>query len=113
MRAWQLTRRAFLQVAGALGLTTVAGCCLPNGRFPTGPQGKGVYAFKRSGRGRNTSKASDAHSANHIYPTFEAACCDLAHLGDNAKVVRIVIHEDLFNQYFGNGQASVDLRHVL
>lgn len=113
MSVWQLTRRAFLRVTGALGLTAVAGCCLPQACNPTGLQGKGVYAFKRSGRHRRTSNASNSHSANHIYATYQAAFDDPAHPGDNAKVVQIVINEDLYKQLFTNGKTSADLRHDL
>lgn len=88
---------------------TVTGCPPTDGVV----FGNGVVAFRRSGRGRRVSRAALSHAANHLYPTAQDAAKDPAHPGDNTKVVQLIIPRQLFNQLFGAGQRSADLRHML
>lgn len=115
MQAWNVTRRRFLQVAAALGLTQTLGCGffgLPDDDTDGGskPAGNGVVVNRRSGRSGHISNAAKKHNANHLYRTPEAAANDPAHPGDNSKVVQVTISAELFEELFGDGQLSADLR---
>jgi len=94
----------------------LAGCNgigpLPGGDGNGGGDTSSVPAFKRSAGGRRISNAAKKHNANHLYATFAAAQADAAHPGDHSKVVQVILSRARFDQLFGGGNLSVDLRHV-
>ena len=104
-----ITRRRVVQAVGVLGIAQLAGCLRP---FPVGPNlGTGVVAYRRSGRGiKGISRAAKKHNANRVYATVEAALSDLAHPGDQSRVVRIVMNGEMHAQLFGGGNNIADLR---
>ena len=102
MSAWQMTRRGFLKLAGAVGLVAAVGCP---------PAGCGRYAWKRSSRGQHQSQAAKKHNANHLYATHDAAAADPAHPGDKSKVVFVSISCERYDRLFQYTD-TVDLRHV-
>ena len=105
MSTWTLTRRAFLGLLGAAGLTTTVGCpCF---------YASGAIVFRRSGKGRHVSKAAKKHNANRLYATHDAALNDPAHPGDNSKVVNVTIGRAKYDRLFGSGRMIADLRHEL
>jgi len=109
-----LTRRSFLRVAAATGLTGAIGWLLPTTRRASAtPAGGGVIAYRRSGRGRHVSNAAKRKNANCLYATFQAAAQDSAHLGDRSRVVPVVISASLFSSLFRDGRVTVDLRRDL
>lgn len=102
-----LTRRVMLRtLAGCVAV--LAGC----GLIGPIPGGGFVEAFKRSGRGRRISNAAKKHNANHLYATFEAAQADVPHPGDRSQVVQITLSRARFDELFGAGNLSVDLRQL-
>jgi hypothetical protein len=105
----QFTRRTFLQMSALAGLTKLVGC---SGISPAASGGGGAIAYRRSGRGRRISKAAKMHNANRLYATAAAARRDQPHAGDKSKVVAVTIPQSKFDQLFGGGQASVDLRSM-
>jgi len=110
MAAMNISRRQVLRSVTALAALQAVGCEV----FRGGPLfGQGVFAYRRSGRGRCLSNAAKKHNANHLYATRAAAEADMAHPGDKSKVVRIVINRALHRNLFGNGTDAVDLRQVL
>jgi len=103
----RVSRRRFIQAAGTAGLAAaLTGCPQP---IPDGP----VTVFRRSARGRRVSKAAKKHAANHLYSTMQAALFDVAHPGDNCKIVTVTISRNRFNRWFTNNRTSVDLRFVV
>jgi len=107
MSAINVTRRAFLKGFAAVSLVTAAGCM-------DSPVigGKGMIAFKRSGRGRRVSNAAKKHNANMLYATEAAATADPPHPGDNSKVVQVIIPRDRWAALFGDGSLVADLRKI-
>jgi hypothetical protein len=70
--------------------------------------------FKRSGRHRRISNAAKSHNANRLYRTKQAALGDPPHPGDNSKVVKRSISNELFEQLFPTSDKLIaDLRHDL
>ena len=98
----RVSRRTFLGIAASLSVATVTGCPLPTG--------KGITAYRRSGRGRHVSNAAKKHNANHLYATRAAALADPAHPGDHSKVVMITINRDMHAKLFPRGKLAADLR---
>jgi len=103
MKKSSLTRRAFLIAAASAGTAASLGCP---------PSRKTVFVYRRSCKGRHASNAAKKHSANRIYATVAAATQDLAHPGNNAKVVSLIISKSKFDRLFKGGRLMVDLRHV-
>jgi hypothetical protein len=99
-----VTRRTFLMAATSAGVAVLAGCPRTPPTF--------VTVFRRSGRGRHVSNAAKKHNANLIYASAAAAAADLAHPGDNSKVVPITISRSRYDLLFGNGQQKIDLRKL-
>lgn len=103
MTIQRLTRRGFLSVAAALGLTFTTACPPPS------PSGS-VQVFRRSGRGRHVSNAAKKHNANRYYRTMQAALGDAPHPGDNSKVVTVTVSRRFFNDLFPGSRQIADLR---
>jgi len=112
MKAWLVTRRAFLRLGALCAAGGLAGCGVFPIRIPIlGTDA--VYAFKRSGRGRRISNAAKKHNANHVYATYMAALRDPAHRGDRSRIVRITMSRRQYDALFAPGTLSADLRHDL
>lgn len=76
-----------------------------------GESGGAATVFKLSLRGRRGSNAAKNHNANFLFATIDAADSNRAHLGDNSRIVPVVISRARFNQLFNNGNTAVaDLR---
>ena len=105
MRAIHVTRRGFLKGMAAVGLVTAAGCF-----DAPAMAGNGMIAFRRSGRGLRISNAAKKNNANKLYATATAAAADLAHPGDNSKVVQVIIPRQQWAALFGDGSQIADLR---
>ena len=103
MKKTSLTRRAFLVAAAAAGAAAGLGCP---------PPPKTAVVYRRSCRGLHASNAAKKHSANRLYRTMAAAAQDLAHPGDNAKVVPLTISKAEFDRLFKGGRLMVDLRQA-
>lgn len=110
MAVLDLTRRAFLATMGALGASVLTACGSGGSSSSPSTTPTSTVMFKRSVRSRRASKASKAHAANHLYATESAAAADVAHPGDNARVVMIDTTAAKYLEYFGSGATSVDLR---
>jgi len=102
-----ITRRAFLSVAAATGLTLTVGC-----PPPPDDTSNGVRVFKRSGRGLHVSNAAKKHNANRFYRTQQAASGDAPHPGDNSKVVSLTISREFHAQLFPGNRQIADLRSL-
>ena len=103
MKKASLTRRAFLFAAASAGAAASLGCP---------PSRKTAVVYRRSCRGLHASNAAKKHSANRLYATVAAATQDVAHPGDNAKVVSLVMSKSKFDRLFKGGRLIVDLRHI-
>lgn len=107
MRKSDITRREFLILSGA-----VTAAALVMVRCDGGAESGGAATvYKLSLRGRRGSNAAKNHNANFLFATIDAADANRAHLGDNSRIVPIVISRARFNQLFNNGNTAVaDLR---
>ena len=105
MSALDITRRTFLKIASAVSLLSLAGCM--NGQIGVG----GVMVYKRSGRGiKGISNAAKKHNANFLYTTEAAAMANPAHKGDHSSVKTLIIASTRFQELFGDGSDTADLR---
>jgi hypothetical protein len=102
----KVSRRKFVAIASAAGVVAIAGTACPR-------RGNRAIAYKRSGRGLHVSNAAKKHNANMLYSTFAAATADMAHPGDNSKVVMVTISRNLHSRLFSFGKTSADLRHEM
>jgi hypothetical protein len=105
MSVWKMTRRTFLSLSTMLGVMTLLGCPLPNGRS--------VVVYRRSGRGRHVSNAAKKHNANRLYTTEQVALLDLPHPGDHSKVVMVTISYAMYLRLFPGDKHVADLRRDL
>jgi hypothetical protein len=62
--------------------------------------------------GRRSSNAVKSKHAPCVCAPAPAAAADLAHPGDNSKVVQIVISRARWEALFGGGSEAVDLRSL-
>lgn len=100
-----------LVAMGAAGVTALTGCGGGStSRSPSPSSPATVLMYRRSTSGQRASNAAKAHAANKRYPTAAAAAADPAHPGDKAYVVEVHTSRERFDQYFGGGATSVDLR---
>jgi len=116
MSIYDITRRKFIQLSGAVAATALIGVSCDggsNGDGQPGPEGT-VEVYKLSVRGRRGSRAAKAHNANKLFLTPEAADQNRAHPGDNSRIVSIPLSNERFMELFNGGSAEVvDLRAVL
>jgi len=113
MSIYDLTRRKFLQLSGALAATALIGISCDGGGSNSNPEGS-VEVFKLSVRGRRGSNAAKKHNANKLFLTPEAADQNRAHPGDNSRIVPVILSEQTFMEYFEGGSVDVvDLRAIL
>jgi len=113
MSIYDLTRRKFLQLSGAVAATALIGVSCDGGGSNSNPEGS-MEAFKLSVRGRRGSRAAKAHNANKLFLTPEAADLNRAHLGDNSRIVSVILSEQKFMELFQGGSVDVvDLRAIL
>ncbi len=111
MSIYDITRRKFLQLSGAVAATALIGISCDGGGSNSNPNGA-VEAFRLSLRGRRGSNAAKSHNANLLFLTPQAADQNRAHDGDNSRIVSVVISESRFNQLFNGGATEVaDLRN--
>jgi len=115
MSIYDITRRKFIQLSGAVAATALIGVSCDggsNGDGQPGPEGT-VEVYKLSLRGRRGSRAAKAHNANKLFLTPQAADQNRAHPGDNSRIVSIRLSEAKFNELFiGGGIDVVDLRAI-
>jgi hypothetical protein len=111
----QLTRRKFLILGGtvAAGAAVVGPGALAPRKAAAGVPLEPVIIYRRSLRGRRGSKAAKLLAANMRFATAEAAAAHLAHPGDNARVVPIVVSADEFDRLFTSANTDVaDIRQL-
>ncbi len=110
MSKFDLTRRKFIQLSGAVAATAFIGISCDGGGSNSNPDGT-VEVCKLSLRGRRGSRAAKSHNANKLFLTPQAADQNRAHPGDNSRIVSVVLSESRFNQLFNGGAIEVaDLR---
>jgi len=109
MSIYDITRRKFLQLSGAVAATALIGISCDGGGNQSNPDGT-VEVYKLSLRGRRGSRAAKSHNANKLFLTPQAADQNRAHDGDNSRIVSVVLSESRFNQLFNDGAIVVDLR---
>ncbi len=112
MSIYDITRRKFLQLSGAVAVTAFIGIsCDGGGDGESSPNGT-VEVYKLSLRGRRGSNAAKKHNANKLFLAPQAADQNRAHLGDNSRIVSVVLSESRFNELFNSGAVDVaDLRN--
>lgn len=110
MSIYDITRRKFLQLSGAVAATAFIGISCDGGGKNSNPDGT-VEVYKLSLRGRRGSRAAKSHNANKLFLTPQAADQNRAHPGDNSRIVSVVLNESKFNELFNGGAIEVaDLR---
>lgn len=110
--AYDITRRKFLKLSGAVATTAFIGISCDGGGSSSNPEGS-VEVFKLSVRGRRGSNASKKHNANHLFLTPLAADQNRAHPGDNSRIVPVILSQDKFNELFQGGAVDVvDMRAI-
>jgi len=113
MSIYDLTRRKFLQLTGAIAATALLGVSCDGGGNDSSPEGT-IEVYKLSLRGRRGSRAAKAHNANKLFLTPEAADQNRAHPGDNSRIVSVILSKQKFMELFQGGSVDVvDLRAVL
>jgi len=111
-----LTRRQFLILGGTVAAGTAVigpGAALAPRKAAAGVPAGPVNIFRLSLRGRRGSKSAKIHNANLRFATAEAADLHRAHLGDNSRIVQIVVSADEFDRLFTSRNTEMaDLREL-